>query len=147
VPVNTRHSKHDVVIPTREGGLYIPRGDFTCIFSTISIQRRKDLWGDDADEFNPERWMDPDRARRIASDPFMFLPFSGGPRVCLGQQFAYNEASFVLVRLLQTFSRITLAQAEAAPASALPPASWKEAKGRKRVEKVWPKTALTLYSK
>ncbi|KAG8924692.1 Cytochrome P450 52A3, partial [Tulasnella sp. 417] len=109
--------------------------------------RRKDLWGDDADEFNPERWMDPDRARRIASDPFMFLPFNGGPRICLGQQFAYNEASFVLVRLLQKFSRITLAQDEAAPASALPPASWKEAKGRKRVEKVWPKTALTLYSK
>ncbi|KAG8904307.1 hypothetical protein FRC01_008789, partial [Tulasnella sp. 417] len=147
VPVNVRHSKHDVVIPTREGGLYIPRGDFPCLFSTISIQRRKDLWGDDADEFNPERWMDPERARRITSDPFMFLPFNGGPRICLGQQFAYNEASFVLVRLLQKFSRITLAQDEAAPASALPPAIWKEAKGRKRVEKVWPKTALTLYSK
>ncbi|KAG8922474.1 hypothetical protein FRC00_007416 [Tulasnella sp. 408] len=168
VPVNVRHSKHDVVIPTREGGLYIPRGDFTCIYSTVSIQRRKDLWGDDAEEFNPERWIDPERARKIASDPFMFLPFNGGPRICLGQvrlsslasrslytdvllflvkQFAYNEASFVLVRILQKFSRITLAQDEAAPASALPPASWKEAKGRKRIEKVWPKTALTLYSK
>ncbi|KAG9046265.1 hypothetical protein FS837_004762 [Tulasnella sp. UAMH 9824] len=168
VPVNVRHSKHDVVIPTREGGLYIPRGDFTCIYSTVSIQRRKDLWGDDAEEYNPERWIDPERARKIASDPFMFLPFNGGPRICLGQvsylpspsppldtnvlfflmkQFAYNEASFVLVRILQKFSRITLAQDEAAPASALPPASWKEAKGRKRIEKVWPKTALTLYSK
>lgn len=80
VPVNVRHSKHDVVIPTREGGLYIPRGDFTCIYSTISIQRRKDLWGEDANEYNPERWMDPERARKIASDPFMFLPFNGGPR-------------------------------------------------------------------
>ncbi|KIO25816.1 hypothetical protein M407DRAFT_24871 [Tulasnella calospora MUT 4182] len=147
VPINVRHSKHDVVIPTREGGLYIPRGDFTCIYSTISIQRRKDLWGDDAEEYNPERWMDPERARKTASDPFMFLPFNGGPRICLGQQFAYNEASFVLFRILQKFSRITLAQDEAAPASALPPASWKEAKGRKGVEKVWPKTALTLYSK
>ncbi|KAG8962385.1 hypothetical protein FRC05_005356 [Tulasnella sp. 425] len=147
VPVNVRHSKHDVVIPTREGGLYIPRGDFTCIYSTISIQRRKDLWGEDANEYNPERWMDPERARKIASDPFMFLPFNGGPRICLGQQFAYNEASFVLVRLLQKFSQISLAQNEAAPTSALPPASWKEAKGRKPVEKVWPKTALTLYTK
>ncbi|KIO25817.1 hypothetical protein M407DRAFT_236535 [Tulasnella calospora MUT 4182] len=147
VPINVRHSKHDVVIPTREGGLYIPRDDFTCIYSTISVHRRKDLWGDDVEEFNPERWMDPERARKIASDPFMFLPFNGGPRICLGQQFAYNEASFVLVRLLQNFSRITLAQEEAAPTSALPPARWKEATGRKRVEKVWPKTALTLYSK
>lgn len=34
---------------------------------------------------------------------FAFTPFSAGPRICLGQQFAYNESSFALIRLLQQF--------------------------------------------
>ena len=45
----------------------------------------------------------------LTPNPFIFLPFNAGPRICLGQQFAYNEMSFFLVRLLQNFSSFTLA--------------------------------------
>ena len=58
------------------------------------MQRREDLWGKDALEFKPERWLDPKSLKQISSDPFKFIPFSAGPRICLGQNFAYNEASF-----------------------------------------------------
>ena len=58
------------------------------------MQRRKDLWGDDAEDFQPERWIEAHRIKIIRDDPFKFLPFNAGPRVCLGQSFAYNEASF-----------------------------------------------------
>ncbi len=58
------------------------------------MQRRKDLWGDDAEDFIPERWIEAHRLKMIKEDPFKFLPFNAGPRVCLGQSFAYNEASF-----------------------------------------------------
>jgi hypothetical protein len=38
-----------------------------------------------AEEFDPDRFID-DRKNLLASNPFMFLPFNAGPRICLGQQ-------------------------------------------------------------
>lgn len=65
---------------------------------------------------------------------------------CLGQNYAYNEASYFLVRLLQEFDTFTLAP-EFQPAGSLPPPEWKSRKGRQAVEKIWPAAALTLYIK
>ncbi|KAG8959345.1 hypothetical protein FRC00_001703 [Tulasnella sp. 408] len=148
VPINVRSPFNDAtVVPTRQGPLYVSSAGMLCTWSVPSMHKRKDLWGEDADKFDPERWIDPAKARKVVDNPFMFLPFNGGPRICIGQQFAYNEASFVMIRLMQLFDRFTLAQKEAAPASALPPAAWKTAGGRKPVEEAWPKNAITLYSK
>lgn len=64
------------------------------------------------------------------------------------QEFALNEMSYVLVRLLQVFDGFTIAQAEGAPTQALPPKEWKiSGKGRERVEEIHPQAAGTLYSK
>ncbi|KAG9035693.1 hypothetical protein FS837_001848 [Tulasnella sp. UAMH 9824] len=148
VPINVRSPFNDAtVVPTRQGPLYFSSAGMLCTWSVPSMHKRKDLWGEDADKFDPERWIDPSRARKVVDNPFMFLPFNGGPRICIGQQFAYNEASFVMIRLMQLFDRFTLAQKDAAPASALPPESWKTANGRKQFEEAWPKNAITLYSK
>jgi cytochrome P450 len=54
-------------------------------YSDFLMQRRKDLWGADAEEFSPERWIDPERLKIMTSDPFKFIPFNAGPRICLGQ--------------------------------------------------------------
>lgn len=61
------------------------------------MHRRKDIWGKDANEFRPERW----EGKKVGWE---FLPFNGGPRICLGQQFALTEAGFVIVRLCQRFA-------------------------------------------
>lgn len=66
-------------------------------------------------------------------------------RICLGQQFAYNEASFTLVRLMQAFDSISLAR-DVQPEETLPPASWAKAPGRQAIEKIVPKQHLTMYS-
>ncbi|KAG8984793.1 hypothetical protein FRB95_006304 [Tulasnella sp. JGI-2019a] len=145
-PFLTRESKNATVIPTESESLYVPAG-VQIIWSLVSIHRRKDIWGEDAEEFRPERFLDPIRLKALAGDPYQFMPFGGGPRICLGMQFAYNEASFMLVRLLQTFDRFTLAQAEAAPEGSLPPAEWKDLKGRQAKEQIHPQTAVTMYSK
>ncbi|KAK1995821.1 cytochrome P450 [Colletotrichum falcatum] len=69
-------------------------------WSIYHMHRRKDLYGEDADEFRPERWEE----RRPAWD---YIPFSGGPRVCIGQQFALTQMSYFVVRVLQTFKDIS----------------------------------------
>ncbi|KAF8522392.1 hypothetical protein JB92DRAFT_2706615, partial [Gautieria morchelliformis] len=76
---------------------------------------------------------------------FIFLPFNAGPRICLGQQFVYNEISVMLIHLLQAFDTTTLAP-EVQPAESHPLASWKQASGTQATTKIWPKVHLTLYS-
>lgn len=60
------------------------------------MQRRTDLYGEDAQEFKPERW-------ESLRPSWQYLPFNGGPRICIGQQFALTEASFTTIRILQAF--------------------------------------------
>lgn len=66
------------------------------------MHRRKDIYGADAEEFRPERWV-PEEGLRPG---WGYLPFNGGPRICVGQQFAITEASYTIVRLVQEFSAI-----------------------------------------
>ncbi|CUA73615.1 hypothetical protein RSOLAG22IIIB_10915 [Rhizoctonia solani] len=113
-------------------------------YSVLHMHRRKDLWGPDAEEFDPERWLDERLKKYLTPNPFIFLPFNAGPRICLGQQFAYNEASYFLSRLLQRVESFELVP-EAHPEGTLPPLDWKNGEGRKVYEKVWPKSHLTIY--
>ncbi|CAE6402545.1 unnamed protein product [Rhizoctonia solani] len=144
VPLNERATLTECAIPTGSGRLYIPPRT-QVLYSPLLMQRRKDLWGPDAWEFDPGRWLD-GRNEGFIKDPMRFVPFNAGPRICLGQPFAYNEASFVLVRLFQKFSKLELAM-DAAPAGSLPPREWQGVDGRKGFERVWVKNAITLYSK
>jgi len=110
------------------------------------MHRRTDLWGPDAVEFDPDRFLDERLHKYLTPNPFIFLPFNNfGPRVCLGQQFAYNEVSFMLVRLLQTFDRFELDDS-AQPSESVPPASWKNVPGRQSIERCWPMSHLTMYA-
>ncbi|KAA1466958.1 cytochrome P450 [Dentipellis sp. KUC8613] len=148
VPMNLRLSDsipHVFPASADSPKYYVPPGT-QILYSLLLIQRRKDLWGPDADTFRPERWLDPDCVRHLVSNPFMFIPFHAGPRICLGQNFAYNEMSFFLVRLLQKFERFELAH-DAQPSASLPPSEWTGAKGRKGIEQVFPASSVTMFVK
>ncbi|KAI0320186.1 cytochrome P450 monooxygenase [Amylostereum chailletii] len=147
VPANVRSPVKATTLPPVEPNsppYYIPEGA-KVPFPIIVIHRSKDLWGPSADQFDPGRFLD-ERKKYLLAEPFMFLPFGAGPRTCLGQQFAYHEASFFLIRLLQTFSRIELDD-EAQPAESMPPSHWKQQNGRARLERRWPKAELNMYIK
>lgn len=147
VPFNVRASVNASTLPATnhlDKPIYVPPKT-SISYSVFLMHRRKDLWGPDADEFDPDRFLDERLHKYLTPKPFIFLPFNAGPRICLGQQFAYNEMSFMLIRLLQSFSSITL-HPEAQPPHTLPPADWAQAEGRKSREKFWPKVHLTIYA-
>ncbi|CAH7685108.1 cytochrome P450 monooxygenase [Phakopsora pachyrhizi] len=79
---NTRHSFEDDVLPS---GHFIPAGT-DCRFGIREMQRDPEVWGPDAEVFDPLRWID-DRKKVLVREPFCFQPFSAGARICLGQQF------------------------------------------------------------
>ncbi|KAK0231517.1 cytochrome P450 monooxygenase pc-3 [Armillaria fumosa] len=147
VPLNARACKNGAVWRSKTPGgqdYYIPPKT-RIVYSVFLMHRREDLWGPDAQSFDPNRFLDDRVQRYLTGNPFIFLPFNAGPRICLGQQFAYHEVSFFLVRLLQSFSEIKL-NTEAQPSECRPPPSWKEESGIKAREKIMLKTHLTLFS-
>ncbi|KAH1215512.1 Cytokinin hydroxylase [Glycine soja] len=79
------------------GDLHIPKG-LSIWIPVLAIHHSEELWGKDANEFNPERF---------ASRSFMpgrFIPFASGPRNCVGQTFAIMEAKIILAMLISRFS-------------------------------------------
>jgi len=147
VPFNVRETVNAttwISEDPNEKPYFIPAGTRTA-YSVFMMQRRKDLWGPDAEEFDPDRFLDERLKKYLSKNPFIFLPFNAGPRICLGQQFAYNEMSFMLIRLLQNFSSIEL-DMDALPPQAHPPTEWVKASGRKAVEKLFPRMHLTMYT-
>ncbi|KAF2865926.1 n-alkane-inducible cytochrome P450 [Massariosphaeria phaeospora] len=110
VPANSRFAIRDTVLPLGGGPsgtspLFVPRGTIVG-YSTYSMHRRPDLYGADSTTYKPERW----ESRRPGWE---YLPFNGGPRICLGQQYALTEAGYVTVRLVQEFA--TLESRDAGP--------------------------------
>lgn len=103
VPFNDRKATKNTSLP-RGGGkdgnspIYVKKGQ-QVYYSVHLMHRRKDLWGPNADKFEPERW-------QTRKSGWEFLPFNGGPRICLGQQFALTEAGYVIVRMLQRFDKM-----------------------------------------
>lgn len=137
VPFNGRTSCEDVLWPAQQPGekpIFVPAGTL-CTYSVFVMHRRKDLWGEDADDFDPMRFLD-ERVKFQTVKPYIFVPFNAGPRICLGQQFAYNEAGYFLVRLLQRFASVELKQ----PVEARPP--WAQDKE----DEVWMRSHLTLFA-
>ncbi|CAK5272342.1 unnamed protein product [Mycena citricolor] len=153
VPFNIRDSVNATTWPSpdpNEKPLYIP-AQTKCPYSVFLMHRRKDLWGNDAEEFDPDRFIDPARLKSsLLANTFAFLPFNAGPRICLGQQFAYNEMSFVLVRLLQAFESFALAEEDAWAPEAHVPTEWKTASRgtarRRGTDRFRPKVHLTMYA-
>ncbi|KAL0949002.1 hypothetical protein HGRIS_009101 [Hohenbuehelia grisea] len=146
VPLNVRTSRKATLWPSKTGGkpIYVPAGT-KIPYSPFIMHRRTDLWGPDALEFDPDRFIDERLHKYLTPNPFIFLPFNAGPRICLGQQFAYHESSFFLIRLLQNFDKIALVP-EAQPPETRAPSEWSSAQGRKGKEKIWPRGHLTIYA-
>ncbi|KAH7666517.1 Cytochrome P450 E-class group I protein [Dioscorea alata] len=97
VILNAREASKDMNL----GGLMIPKG-MPLMIPMVMLHRDKKYWGDDANDFNPLRFEN--GASKAAMHPNSVLPFSLGPRACIGQNFAMIEAKLVMAMILQRFS-------------------------------------------
>jgi cytochrome P450 len=103
VPTNIRQALKDTTLPTGGGPsgtlpLFVPK-DSQVFYNVYWMHRDKTYWGDDADDFKPERW-------ETVKPSCEYLPFNGGPRICLGQMFALTSAGYTIVRMLQRFDGV-----------------------------------------
>ncbi|MEM9277602.1 MAG: cytochrome P450 [Pseudomonadota bacterium] len=85
------------------GGKYkLKERTFTTILS-LMLHRDKSVWGDNAENFDPEHFS----KEAVASRPInAYKPFGNGQRACIGRQFAMQEAVLVMGMILQRFQLI-----------------------------------------
>ncbi|USW56173.1 Putative cytochrome P450 [Septoria linicola] len=110
VPYNVRVALQDCTLPHGGG----PDGtepigitkDTPIGYSTFVMQRRADIYPDTSSGFPDHLAFVPERWDNWTPKSWSYIPFNGGPRICIGQQFALTEMAYTVVRILQSFERV-----------------------------------------
>lgn len=107
VPINMRQALEDTTIPGGPGEpeIVLLKGD-TVTINTIGMHARRDLYPPVSKDFPDPGIFSPERWENWTPTPWTCTPFHGGPRICVGQNFALTVMAFCLVRLAQKFERL-----------------------------------------
>ncbi|KAK8495491.1 hypothetical protein V6N12_032770, partial [Hibiscus sabdariffa] len=97
VPWDGRCAQVDDVLPD---GHKVKKGD-EVYYLAYAMGRMPYIWGEDAEEFRPERWLKDGVFQPQSS--FKFISFHAGPRICLGKEFAYRQMKILSIVLLRYF--------------------------------------------
>ncbi|WVQ97197.1 hypothetical protein IAU59_004307 [Kwoniella sp. CBS 9459] len=133
VPLNIRRTLQSSLLPTSSGeAMYMP-ANTSIILAFVLMQRDQAVWGEDADVFDPARWMGEglDKKEREA-----FMSWNYGPRMCLGQPFALTVTNTFLILLCRHLDKMTAKHNlslqlafDAQPAGTTIPDAWTTAEG------------------
>ncbi|KAL4924527.1 cytochrome P450 [Aspergillus undulatus] len=102
--VNARLANKHTTLPTgggqdRTSPVFVRKGDII-VFSTWARHRLGTEFGDNPEQFYPERW------EGLNTDMPGFIPFNKGPRICPGQHHAMAVLTYMVARMFQTYSRV-----------------------------------------
>jgi cytochrome P450 len=104
LPLNGRVALEPTIFPfgggkDGESPIYIYEGQPVGV-NSYSLHRRPEIYGEDVNEFKPERW------EKINPQPYEYLPFGAGPRICPGQQLSMFWMAYTLVRIVKQFKQV-----------------------------------------
>lgn len=94
VPLMARHLNEDVQI----GEYIVPKGS-TAMILTYQLHRDPEVWPN-PERYNPDRFLPENSSGR---HPYAYIPFSAGPRNCIGQKFAILEEKVILSSIIRKF--------------------------------------------
>ncbi|KAF8862255.1 cytochrome P450 [Acephala macrosclerotiorum] len=97
VPFELKQCEKATTLPD---GTFLPK-DAVLLWCTWAMNRSRLIWGDDADEFKPERWLE--NGTLVSKTAFEYPVFNGGPRTCLGKKMAESVAVQVIATLVLKF--------------------------------------------
>ncbi|KAL3666865.1 hypothetical protein V7S43_007814 [Phytophthora oleae] len=99
VPVEPKQTLEDT---TLSDGTFVPAGSAIGL-ATYAMGRMPRVWGPDAEEFKPERWIDSATGKLVTVSAYKFASFNAGPHMCLGMNLAMLEMKLVVVGLMSKF--------------------------------------------
>lgn len=113
VAATVRVASHEDVVPLDtpftdkygkvHDGIHVKKGD-AIVIPVKLVNTLESIWGPDAREFNPDRWLDlPKATQAIPGVWGNQLSFIGGPRSCIGFRFAIVEMKALLFSLIRSF--------------------------------------------
>lgn len=82
-------------------GRFFPQGSVVSV-PAYTIHRDKSVFGQDADEYRPDRWLTDNKEKRQEMDRY-FSPFSHGPRACVGRNVALQELSLLISAIIRRY--------------------------------------------
>lgn len=97
VPVDHKEVVEDDVFPD---GTLLKKGT-KVIYAIYAMGRMESIWGQDCREYKPERWLRD--GHFMSESAYKFTAFNGGPRLCLGKDFAYYQMKFVAASILYRY--------------------------------------------
>ncbi|XP_075500947.1 cytochrome P450 86B1-like [Primulina tabacum] len=97
VPVDHKEVVEDDKFPD---GTVLKKGT-KVVYAIYAMGRMESVWGKDCKEFKPERWLR--NGRYMSESAYKFTAFNGGPRLCLGKDFAYYQMRFLAASILYRY--------------------------------------------
>ncbi|KAK7407793.1 hypothetical protein VNO78_09877 [Psophocarpus tetragonolobus] len=97
VPVDIKEVVED---DTLTNGTVLKKGT-KVIYAIYAMGRMESIWGKDCKEFKPERWLRD--GQFISESAYKFTAFNGGPRMCLGRDFAYYQMKYAAASIIFSY--------------------------------------------
>ncbi|PIA64180.1 hypothetical protein AQUCO_00201455v1 [Aquilegia coerulea] len=97
VPLDHKEVLEDDVFPD---GTILKKGS-KVIYAIYAMGRMESIWGKDCTKYKPERWLR--EGRFMSESAYKFTAFNGGPRLCLGKDFAYYQMKFVAASIIYRY--------------------------------------------